>query len=444
MSRAQGTSSVQSPMRRVLGNFALLLRGRAIAGVMLFGVTALLARTLGPVEFGLVVLTETYALLVHGLFNFKIFNSIVRYGVPAYDANDMRTLRRLIMLCRRIDFITTTSSVIIAILLAPIIGPLMGMDDTHVFYLTAYCFVLFSTIGNGTSRGVLRLFDKFDIIGKQMSISPIVRFFGVLIAWWFDASFGVFIAILAISSISGFFYLSYFGWREYHKNIGPAQDKRDVEDIRFSEFPGLRHFIWVTYWQANVDMVPKRMTVMLAGYILGAADVGLLRLARQFSSLLSKPAVLIRQVVFLDLTRSWNQGSSDFKVVAYKTAMLGLLFGTVFVFAAIFFGEFLLDLIVGQEYIAAAPVLALLLFASTLDLSASSLRSAAYAIGEAGLVLRVHTISAIIYLVLFFALTSTFGLMGTGIAACIAAAIPPLFMLNLIRKSTLIEPMEKV
>lgn len=43
----------QSPMRRVLGNFGFLVRGRIVAALMSFGATALMARALGPTEFGL-------------------------------------------------------------------------------------------------------------------------------------------------------------------------------------------------------------------------------------------------------------------------------------------------------------------------------------------------------------------------------------------------------
>jgi len=74
-------------MRRILGNFGLLVRVRGIAAVMSFGATALMARSLGPAEFGMVVLIETYALLARGLFSFKQFQGIVRYGVPLHDAN---------------------------------------------------------------------------------------------------------------------------------------------------------------------------------------------------------------------------------------------------------------------------------------------------------------------------------------------------------------------
>jgi O-antigen/teichoic acid export membrane protein len=202
-----------------------------------------------------------------------------------------------------------------------------------------------------------------------------------------------------------------------------------------AEFSGLRHFLWVTYWQSNVDLVPKRISLMLTGYLLGATEAGLFRLARQISSLLSKPATLIRQVIFPDLTRSWHQGSDDFKLIAYSTALIGAGAGLSLALVGYLFGDLILAALFGKEFVAAAGLLTLLLLAGAFDLAAASLRSAAYAIGHAGKVLRLHIISAIIYLVLFVALTSQMGLIGAGWATCIAAALPTIAMAALIRQS---------
>ena len=90
----------------------------------------------------------------------------------------------------------------------------------------------------------------------------------------------------------------------------------------------------------------------------------------------------------------------------------------------------------GKEFIGAAAVLTLMLLAGAFDIAAASLRSACYAIGHAGKVLRLHVQSAVIYLTLFIALTSQMGLIGAGWAACFAAALPPVAMAMLIRKST--------
>jgi len=423
----------QSPMRRILGNLGFLVRGRGVAAVLTLATTAILARSLGPVEFGMVVVIQTYVLLIRGLLNFKQFEAIIKFGVPAHDAGDNHTIRRLIFISRKVDRYMSITATIVAVALAPLIGPSLGMNSEHIILLAVYSLVLITT-GNRTDVGILRLLDHFDILGRQMAIGSIVRFFGVLIAWFFDPSIRTYVAILFFAFISEEIYLSWHGHKKFNNQIGHESDDEKVEDAKMSEFSGLRPFLWITYWQSNLDLVPKHISVMMAGYFLGASEAGLLRLARQFSSLLAKPAVLIRQVVFLDLTRSWNKGGENFKLIAYRTAFYGACVGMIFVIAGYFFGESLLDSIVGIEYVAAAPVLTLMLLSATFELSASSLRSAAYAIGDADKVLHLYAISAFVYLGLFVVLTLEMGLIGAGWAASISAFIPLIAMIFFIKK----------
>ena len=122
------------------------------------------------------------------------------------------------------------------------------------------------------------------------------------------------------------------------------------------------------------------------------------------------------------------------RFVTSGAAIYGGAFGMVFVLAAYFFGAELLSTLVGKEYVAAAAVLSLMLLAATIDLAAQSLRSAAYAIGHAGKVLRMYAISAVAYVISFIGLTTWLGLIGAGLAACIAASIPIFAMVVLIRQ----------
>lgn len=432
MSASDETPGGQSPMRRVMANFWLLIRGRGAAALMSLGATTLMARALGPAEFGMVVLIQTYAMLVRGLFDFQPFEAVVRYGVPAHDAGDTPTVRRLITVCRRVDRRTSLTATALALVSAPLIGPSLGMDREHVILLAAYSLVLLST-GTGTASGILRLFDQFDTLGRQLAIAPILSFLGIVVAWWLDGPLAVFVAILAVAYVAENLYLIWHGRRQYRQHIGPPAEGEVVEDATLAEFSGLRPFLWINYWQSNLDVLPKHLATVLMSYLLGPAEAGLLRLARQFSSLLGKPAALVRQVVFLDLTRSWNQGSAAFQHVAYRTALIGGGIGLVFVVVGYFLGENLLVALVGEKFRAAAPVLTLMLLAATFDLASSSLRSAAYAIGHAGKVLRMYVVSVAVYLTLFVALTLWTGLIGAGLAACIAAAIPLVGMTLLIR-----------
>jgi O-antigen/teichoic acid export membrane protein len=185
----------------------------------------------------------------------------------------------------------------------------------------------------------------------------------------------------------------------------------------------LRHFLWVTYWQSNLDVLPKHITTLLVGYLLGPAEAGLIRLAREIASMLAMPALLIRQVVFVDLTRSWHQASNAFDVVAYRTAVLGGALGLFFVLISYFFSEYLLGGLLGTEFVAAKSVLTLMLLAATFDLAASPLLSALYAMGQALKALRINMLSTAIYLVLFVVLTQHLGLIGAGLAACCGSGI---------------------
>jgi len=420
-------------MRRVARNFGLLLRGRWIAAVMAFAATTLSARALGPSDFGIIVLLQAYVFLVRGIIDFQPFEAIVRFGVALHDQNQQAALARLSKLCLRVDHGSALVAATLATLLAPLAGYFLKLEQTPVLMLAAYSLTLLAT-GNGTSTGLLRLYDRFDVIGRQMLVGPLIRVIGVGIAFVLQAGLSTYVGIWALAYVSENLYLNWCGWREYQRRIGTAEGSDGQPRARLSEFAGLREFLWVTYWQSTLDLVPKHLSLLLAGALLGPAGAGLFRLAREYSSLLAKPAVLIRQVVFPDLTRSWQQRSADFAHVTWRTAGLGGAFGLLFVVIGWLAGAAVLTRIVGPAFAAAAPVLTLLLLAAAFNLAAAPLRAATYAIGHAGAVLRLHGFASVVFLLLFIGLVPWLGLIGAGISTVLGALIPLVGMGMLIRQ----------
>ena len=432
MNQAEDPTPSHNPMHRVLGNFWILIRGRGAAAIMAFGATALMARALGPVEFGLVVLIHTYAMLIRALLDFGTADAIVRFGVPAHDASDNHTLGKLLKVCRRIDKQASITAALLAWLAAPFVGPAIGMDSQHVLMLMAYSTVLL-TPGAGSAAGLLRLNDRFDIGGRQMTIAPSIRFLGVIIAWGLEAPIEAFVAVWGAAYVAENVYLLWQAKHKYRVQIKQALAGVSLKDASLKDFDGLRHFIWVTYWQSNIDLLPKHLTTLLVGHLLGPAEAGLLRLAKEIASALSRPALLIRQVVFTDLTRAWNEGSASFDVVAYRTAILGGALGMVFVALSYFFGAYLLGGLLGAEYVAAKDVLTWMLLAATLDLATSPLLSGLYAMGHAMKTLRITLVSTAIYLLMFVFLTRELGLIGAGLAATAGATFTLIGMIMLMR-----------
>jgi len=408
-------------LKRVLKNFGVVIRGRGIAAVFSVCATALMANALSATEFGLVILLHTYVMVIRGALNFRTFEAVVRFGIPLNDSGDKAGLRALLRSTMLIDGVAAVLATLIGVAAAPLAGNYLHWDAEMVTWASAYSLVIIFT-ANGTPNGVLRIYDRFDALGIQFTIAPALRFIMVAAAWALDAPKPVFIIAWGTAFAGGHLYMFLRGLAELRKHL----DGRLWKGFQWREFRERKSDFWkfvgVVYWQTNIDLLPKHVSVLLAGALLGPASAGLFRLAREFSTVLTQPAVTLREVLFPDLTRSFHAEDGGIRSVPFKTAIIAGSAGLIFVVVSLFYGEPMLG-IVGAEYIPAAPLLSLLLLAASFDLASASLRAAAYAMGRAGTVLKIHIGGIVTYVSMFFLLTPLMGLTGPGLAAVFASLL---------------------
>ena len=138
--------------------------------------------------------------------------------------------------------------------------------------------------------------------------------------------------------------------------------------------------------------------------------------------MLSRPATLLQDVLFPDLTRVWHADEGNFKKLPFRTSLIAGSAGLLVVILIWFAGEWLLALI-GEDYVPAAPLLVLLLLAASFELAAAPLRAAAYAMGKASNLLRIHILGIAVYVVLFYAITRWVGLTGPGLASVMTSLL---------------------
>lgn len=424
-----------SASKRVLKNFGVVLRGRGIAAVFTLLATALMANALPATEFGLVILLHTYVLAVRGILNFRTFEAIVRFGVPLHENGEEDGLKQLFRTTTLIDFVSGLTATLVGVLAASIAGMFLGWDAQMISLAGLYSLVMLTTVTN-TPNGILRLYDRFDALSIFYIVGPTVRITGVTIAWMMDADMFVFISIWAAAFVTENIWLFIRGHLELRKHLRGAiwagTGKRRGKMLRTSaEF---RHFVVVVYWQTNLDLLPKHFAVLLAGSLLGPAAAGMFRLARDFSSILSKPAMMLREVLFPDLTRMLHTETEGFHQLGFRAVKVAGAAGLFLVLLSIPAAGPMLG-IIGSEYTGAATLLTLMLLAATFELAGSPLRAAAYAMGRVTAVLRIHLLGMLVYFGLFYFLTPDFGLQGPGVAACVGTFLTLLLMLGLVRKN---------
>jgi len=342
-------------------------------------------------------------------------------------------LRSLLRSTMVIDLSSTLLATILAVAAVPLAGHFLHWDSQMMSWAAVYSLVILST-ANGTPNGILRIYDRFDALSVQFTVGPALRLTMVAAAWALDAPKPVFIIAWGSAFAAGHVYMFVRGLIELraHMNTGLWSDFSWSEvRQRGGEF---WKFIGVVYWQTNIDLLPKHVSVLLAGSLLGPASAGLFRLAREFSTVLTQPALMLREVLFPDLTRSFHAEDGHFHSVPFKTALVAGSIGLLFVLVSVFFGGDILG-IVGEEYVAASTLLSLLLLAASFDLASASLRAAAYAMGRAGSILRIHIVGIITYIAMFFLLTPLTGLTGPGLAAILASLLALILTVRLIAKN---------
>ena len=425
-----------SASKRVLKNFGVVLRGRGIAAIFTLAATALMANALTATEFGLVILLHTYVLAVRGILNFRTYEAIVRFGVPLHENHDDEGLKRLFRTTTLIDLVSAIAATLLGVAAASFAGGFLYWDTQMISLAGLYSLVMLTTVIN-TPNGILRLYDRFDALSVFYTVGPSIRISGVVCAWAMGADMPVFIAIWAAAFVLENSWLIIRGHFELRKHVGGpfwrgvGQNQAVPQEIRRTR-KEFRHFITVVYWQTNIDLLPKHLSVLLAGSLLGPAAAGMFRLARDFSSVLSKPAMMLREVLFPDLARILHGKAEGFHELGYRAASIAGAAGLVLVLLSIPSAGPILG-VIGPEYTEAATLLTLMLLAATFELASSPLRAAAYAMGKVAPVLRIHLLSVVIYLGLFYLLTPLMGLPGPGVAASTGTLLTLLLMLRLVR-----------
>jgi len=320
----------RSNAQRVFRNFGVVLRGRGIAAAFNMLALALMAHVLPPEKFGLVVLLHTYVLAIRGFLNFRTFEAVVKFGVPLQAGAENDEFRKLLRVTTSVDVLSAIAATLVGIGAASITGKFLHWDGQMVGTAAIYSLIMLTT-AYGTPNGVLRVYDRFDSLGAWYTISPAIRFAGAVFGWYFNASMLVFVGIWAAAFVAENVWIFVRGHREVQRHLSESIWRGFRVRELLETTAEFRHFLGVIYWQTNIDILPKHLAVLLAGNLLGPAGAGMFRLANDFSTVLSKPGLLLREVLFPDLSRMLHHREAGFHELGLKAVQIAAATGLLLV-----------------------------------------------------------------------------------------------------------------
>jgi len=409
--------------RRIFANAGLLLTGRAANGVMALATLSLMARGLGAENFGVVVLVQTYVLVITGLATFQSWQALIRYGAISLKSDNPVAFQNLVKFTTLLDLMGILAGVLIGYFGAPLVGPMLDWSPEVVGYAQLYSLLIFFTL-IATPTGLLRLFDRFDLLTIQASITPLFRLIGVAIAFALDTPLWGYLLAWFAAGVIGGVTLMWLGWRE-------AARKGRLKGMTWS-LSGLSQghdSIWkfsiVSNAHTSLQLVTGHMAVFLVGALAGPTAAGLYKIGKDVATTLTKPAEMLNQSIYPEFARLGSDNAwSAFPRLIVRGGAVGGAVGLALLAVCAVLGQPFLTLVFGAEFAAAHIVLVLLVAAATLTIAGFSMDPALYALGRPGIPLQVNVFAVFaVFLPLLLWLGERQGAAGAGFASLASSAV---------------------
>jgi len=401
--------------RRLFVNAGKLLSANAVAAVLGLVATVLTARALGPERYGIFALVLVYQLTVGKLVTFDAWQAIIKFGSDALHADDQPALRQLIKFGFGLDVASAIVGTVLAISLSGPVISLLGWDQSVRPLLVLYSVLILFSL-SGTPIGVLRLFDRFDLLSYTAVLNGVVRLTGV--AWCFltgQALLG-FVLVYLVTGIIGQLYQIFASLWVLRKQNVKGIIRQPVGAIR-SRFPGIVDYVWTTNLTMTVRMLSREADGLFIAGLTTPEALGLFKVAKQFSSVLPKLSGPLSQALYPELARSWTKRNKGRFVSLIKRT-------TVFTMAAAFSGwvvfivtgPWVIRITVGPAFQHAYWVTVFYLLAMVIFLCSFSLTPSLLAMGLARKSFFANLAATVIYFCLLFPAIGHFGIVGASLA----------------------------
>jgi O-antigen/teichoic acid export membrane protein len=413
--------SAKGVVTRVYANLGKLLGGKAAAGVISLGYITLAARTLGPADYGVLVLVHAYALTVGGIIEFPGWHAVVRYG--AHAQNDRARLGRIVMFAGALELAAAALAILVCAATAPFLGARLGWSPQALQLAVPYSLAVLATM-RATPAGYLQLIGRFDLLGAHSAIGPMVRLVGAVIAVLIHADLKGFMIVWLIAAIAE-------GGSMWLLGLYGAKGRLSRGDLRGGlgaaqrENPGLMRFMLGANADVTLTELAGRVTPLAIGWLLGPAAAGLYAIAQRATVVLAQPAITLGQAAYAELARLAASGA-DGRTIRHALGRAILVAACAAVpvgVLIIVFNRQLAVLIGGQAFAGAGAVMVWLAVARAIQLAAPPISAALTALGRPGLSVRANIAGSLGLLVVLPPLCAWMGLVGAGVQALIQALV---------------------
>jgi len=401
-------------------NIGWLLGGRGFGGLASIAYLGIAARALGPAEFGLFALVLAYGSSIANLAQFSSWQAVIRFGAIHRAAARTDSLARLLGFTATLDAASALFGAVLAAVGVHFAGPLLGWSSAEQDRAALFAAVLLLSTGS-TATGMLRLFDRFDLLTYADSVGPAVRVLGAAIAWRLGWGIDGFLLVWAVAALAE----AAAGWAAaLIARLSPLSFGRKAIAAAMTENHRLWRFVIQNSASSSLGLLWEQLGTLAVGATGGPAAAGAFRIATKLAGALAKPVATVTRALYPELARLAAGGErTTLRRVIQKVSLIASAMALLMVIVIWFWGPLLIRLFSGQGFEFAQVYLLPLTVAAAIDLFGISFEPVHNAYGRSGRVLAVRSIGALVYVLALWLLLDRIGPQGAAFAAIVSSLV---------------------
>ncbi|HYI82043.1 MAG TPA: lipopolysaccharide biosynthesis protein [Acetobacteraceae bacterium] len=415
--------------RRILRNAGLILGGKAATGLLNLAATSIAIHSLGLEAMGVLVLVHAFARTASSFVKFQSWQAVLRYGAGCLEPERRAEFHALLRFTAGLDLVASAAGCLVCAAFAWALGPaVFGWTPEVAAMAALYATSTFFMV-TATPIGLLRLFDRFDLLARRDALGATARLVGAALAAAFGGGLPAFLAAwYAAVALDGLALIA-GAWSELRRRgLLKAQGNatgRQPRRLRATEaHPGIWGFVWSTNLMTTLSLASTHVATLCVGFVLGPASAALFAIARQIGEAALKPSRFLTPALYPELARLAAAGDqAGLRTVLRRSFGWSVAAALVLLAALAVLGGPLLRLVGGEAATPAWGVMLLLAVAASISFAGFSLEPLLVSVERHGRALRVRFAAALAYIPVALAGLRFLGLEGVGVAAIVSALL---------------------
>ncbi|RJQ54950.1 MAG: hypothetical protein C4521_03610 [Actinobacteria bacterium] len=351
--------------KRIAGNSSWLVVSNLGTASMSAVLMALVSRMIGPTGIGTIALFAASCGFAQGFISLRSGETVITFASKYVSSGDYARSNAVVFLCLALDFLGAAATVIAIHLARPLLLTWFHIPSAHAGAFTLYSSTIVFTAPIVTGTAVLRLANQFRLTcgialgaaALRLSIAAFLYFSG-------STTLLAVVSLYAFASLVEGVTVLYFALRGLQR-LFPSPRPR-IPKLFYEH--DLFKFQIQGYLRDSVKSVGRYADILLIGLLVSPSQVGFYRICKQMTSYLQAPVDSIAAAAYPEYSRLWF----EHRLAELRTTMLRLLkvllpFAVLLSLVTTLFGRQIIMVLFGSAFLPAAPILSVLIFATSIN-----------------------------------------------------------------------------